>query len=233
MTEVSVDGRNVSNIVLTLQPGLTVTGRVVFEGTSTVPADLTRLRVTASPADLPGPLREIGSSVNGRVDGSGRFTINGVVPGRYRITAGGAAQGWTLASSLVSGQDTLDFPVEIKPTQGISGAVLTFTDRLTEIAGTIVNEQGQPAPDYTIIVYPAEREFWTPMSRRILTQRPGTDGRFTFRSLPPGEYRIAPVLDPEPGTWYDPAFLQQLDASALRVPLGEGEKKVQNLRTQG
>ena len=233
MTNVFVDGRNISNLALTLQPGMNVSGRLVFEGTATLPTDLTRLRVTASPVDPPGASRGVASSAAVRVDASGRFTINGVVPGRYRLTASGASQGWTLSSSTVSGQDTLDFPVEVKPNEGVSGAILTFTDRPTEITGTIVNERGEPAPDYTIIVYPAERHFWTPGSRRISSQRPGTDGHFTFRNLPPGEYRIAPVLDPEPGTWYDPALLQQLDATALRFPLAVGEKKVQALRISG
>jgi hypothetical protein len=51
-----------------------------------------------------------------------------------------------------------------------------------------------------------------------------------FTGLPPGEYRLAPIFDVEPGSWYDPAFLQQLDAGAVRVQLGDGEKKVQTLR---
>jgi hypothetical protein len=83
-----------------------------------------------------------------------------------------------------------------------------------------------------LIVYPADSRFWTPQSRRIVSTRPATDGRFTFRNLPAGEYRIAPVLDPEPGSWFDPTFLQQLDSGATRVSLGEGEKKEQNLRVQ-
>jgi Carboxypeptidase regulatory-like domain len=233
MTNVVIDGRDVTNLVLNLQAGMNVTGRLVFEGTSTVPTDLTRLRVTASPADPAGPSRQIAGTAAGRVDPSGRFTIPGVVPGRYRITAAGATQGWTLSSSMVSGQDTMDFPIEVKPNEPVSGVVLTFTDRTTEITGTIVNERGEPAPDYTIIVYPADRNFWTPGSRRISSQRPGTDGKFTFRNLPSGEYRVAPLLDPEPGTWYDPALLQQLDSTALRVPLAQGEQKVQNLRISG
>ena len=230
MTNLFVDGQNISNVALTLQPGMPVSGRLVFEGTSTVPTDLTGVRVMASPADPPGAPRGAASSATGRVDASGRFTINGVVPGRYRISAMGSTQGWTLSSSVVAGQDTLDSPIEVKPNEGVNGVVLTFTDRPTAITGSIVNERGEPAPDYTIIVYPAEREFWTPGSRRISSQRPGTDGRFAFRNLPPGDYRIAPVLDPEPGTWYDPAFLQQLDATALHFPLAVGEEKMQNLR---
>jgi uncharacterized protein (DUF2141 family) len=234
MADVSVDGRDVANLVLTLQPGMTVSGRVAFEGsTAQPPTDLSRLRVSITPADPGGAMRQLASSANGRVDASGKFTISGVSPGKYRLTGSGAGQGWTVGSSVVSGQDTLDVPFEVKPNQSVINAVLTFTDRQTEVTGTLVDAKGQPAPDYTIIVYPADREYWTPQSRRIQSSRPGTDGSFTFRNLPAGEYRVSAVLDPEPGTWYDPQFLQQLETQSMRVTLGPGEKKVQNLRVGG
>jgi hypothetical protein len=72
-----------------------------------------------------------------------------------------------------------------------------------------------------------------PQSRRIRTARPATDGRFSFSNVPPGDYKIAPVVDAEPGSWFDPAFLQELDQSALRVSIAEGENKVQNVRLAG
>ena len=168
----------------------------------------------------------------GRVDASGRFTITGVIPGRYQLSSSGAGTGWFLGSSMIDGQDSLDFPIDVKPNQNVSGAVVTFVDRQTELTGSIVNEQGQPVSDYTLIVYPSDERFWTPQSRRIQSARPATDGRYSFRNLPAGEYRFAPVLDPEPGSWFDPAFLQQLDNTALRLSVGEGEKKEQNLRVQ-
>jgi hypothetical protein len=234
MTDVAVDGRDMTNLVLTLQPGMTVSGRVAFEGsTAQPPADLSRVRVTLSPSDPAGATRQLAASVSGRADATGRFTIIGVAPGRYRLSGSGAGQGWTVASSIVSGQDTLDVPFEVKPNQNVSNAVLTFSDRQTEVTGTLVDDKGQPAPDYTIIIYPAEREYWTPQSRRIQSARPATDGGFTFRNLPAGEYLVSAVLDPEPGMWYDPQFLQQLEPSSMRVPLGVGEKKVQNLRVGG
>ena len=234
MSDVTVDGRDVANLVLTLQTGMTVSGRVAFEGSSAQPpTDLSRLRVSIAPADPTGTMRQLASSANGRVDASGKFIINGVSPGKYRLTGSGAGQGWTVGSSVVSGQESLDVPFEVKPNQSVINAVLTFTDRQTEVTGTLVDAKGQPAPDYTIIIYPAEREYWTPQSRRIQSSRPGTDGSYTFRNLPAGEYRISAVLDPEPGTWYDPQFLQQLETQSMRVTLGPGEKKAQNLRVGG
>jgi hypothetical protein len=231
MLDVTVDGRNISNIAIALQPGLTVSGRIVFAGTTKpAPTDLSRLRVTASTADTTGPARQLAQNASGRVEANGRFTITGVVPGRYRIAASNPGSGWFLESSIVDGQDTLDFPVEVKGNQNVTSAVITFTDRQAELSGTLTNEHSQPAPGYTIVLYPYDQRYWTPQSRRIRTARPSTDGRFTFSNVPPGDYRLAPIVDTEPGAWYDPAFLQQLDAGALRVQILEGEKKVQNVR---
>jgi hypothetical protein len=230
--DVTVDGRTVSGVVVALQPGVQVAGRIAFEGTSVQPpTDLSRMRVSLQPVVTPGSPGDVASGATGRVEADGRFSMSSVVPGRYRLLASGAGAGWFVGSSAIEGQDSLDFPVEIK--SSITGAVVTFTDKQSELTGRVTNDQSQPVFDYTLVIYPADMRYRQPQSRRILTTRPATDGRFTFRNLPPGEYRIAPVLDPEPGSWFDPAFLQQLDGSALRLSIGEGEKKEQNLRVPG
>ena len=230
--DVSVDGRDVANVVLSLQPGMTVSGHIAFDGSQAPPSDLTRMRVSLAPSDT-GAAREMASGAAGRVEASGRFTIPNVVPGRYRLTASGGGAGWVTESATVAGQDTLDFPVEVKPNQHVSGAVITLTDRQTELSGLLSDGRGQPATDYTLIVFPADQRFWVAGTRRIQTARPATDGRFILRNLPAGDYRIATVVDPEPGSWTDPAYLQQLEAVSLRVTLAPGEKKVQNVRLAG
>src|SRR5688572_32514728 len=40
---------------------------------------------------------------------------------------------------------------------------------------------------------------------------PISDGQFTFAGIPPGEYKLVALVDVEPGSWFDPAFLQQVD----------------------
>jgi protocatechuate 3,4-dioxygenase beta subunit len=231
--DVTVDGRDIINVALALQPGMTATGRVVFEGTSLPqPTDLTRLRVNVIPADI-GAGRDPGGPVGGRVDASGKFVATGITPGRYRLNASGAPQGWMLESAIVEGQDTLDFPFEVKPGQNVGSATVTFTDRRSELSGMLQNSSGQAATGYTLILFPADQRFWIPQSRRIRTARPATDGQFLFGSLPPGDYKIATVVDVEPGAWQDPAYLQQLETGALRVSVAEGERKVQNVRISG
>ncbi len=225
--EVVVEGRAPASVVLTLQPGLTIAGQVAFEGTTQQPPpDLTRVRITALPQMTPGSLRDFGGASSARVDASGRFTIAGLPPGLYRLSAG--VSGWYLESATVSGQDALDAAVDVR--QNLTGATLTFTDRQTEFTGTALNERHEPVSAYTIVIFPAESRYWTPLSRRIQTARPSTDGRFTFRGLPPGEYRLATVYDPEPGSWYDPAVLQQLQSASTSLRLTAGEKKMQDVR---
>ena len=231
-TEISVDGRNLSNVVLTLQPGFTVSGRVEFRGATPQPQDPTRLRVTLNPADVSAAGRQLTTAASGRIDENGRFTIDGVVPGRYRMVSGGPG-GWVLESAVIAGQDALDMPVEIRSSQNLNNGAITFTDQQTSVTGVASNARGQAVSDYTLVVYAADPRYWMPQSRRIRSIRPATDGTFSVGGLPPGDYRVAPVLDPEPGSWFDPSFLQQLDGVAERFSLTEGEKKVQNVRVGG
>ena len=226
--DVAVDGRNVSNVLLSLQQGVTVSGQISFDGSTPPPTDLTRIRVTMSPIE-PTPL---GGSSAARVDASGRFTIPSVAPGRYRLSAGGLP-GWSVDTAVIGGQDAIDFPFEVKGTQAVSGAMVTFTDRQTELTGIVTNDKSQPAPEYTLVVFPADARYWTTPGRRTQSTRPATDGRYTFRNLPPGEYRLAPVYDVEPGSMSDPAFLQQLEPTSLRITLQPGEKKAQDMRVGG
>ncbi len=231
-TDVTVDGRDITDVALALQQGVSASGRVVFQGSQLPPpADLTAIRVNVTPADQ-GPARELSEPVAGSVDASGKFTIEGITPGRYRLNASGA-EGWVLESAAVDGQNSLDFPFEVKGGQNLGSAVITFTDRRSELSGALTDERGQPALGYTIVLYPSDERFRIADSRRIRTVRPATDGQFIFGAIPPGDYQLAAVLDMEPGSWYDPDFLQQLDTTALRVSVGEGEKKIQNLRVGG
>jgi protocatechuate 3,4-dioxygenase beta subunit len=228
-TDVTVDGRDLPNVILSMQNGLSASGRVVFQGALPQPTDLTRLRINFAPADF-GPGREPGGMAAGRPDASGKFSLVGIAPGRYRVNVGGAPQGWTLESAIIGGHDALDFPFEVKAGQNIGSATITFTDRSSELTGAVTDARGEAVYGYTLILFPADQRYWIPQSRRIRTARPATDGRYAFNNVPPGDYKIAPVVDAEPGAWFDPAFLQELDQTALRVSIGEGESKVQNVR---
>jgi len=224
--DVPVTGVDLSNVMLFLQPGLTVSGRVEFEGGAGRPQG--RLRVTLSP--LGEAARAAGAnSRNANVDENGNFEITGVVPASYQVRASGAS-GYSLASALLGGIDTLDFPLEVTATDNVSGLTLTFSDQTTQLSGTLQDAMGQPTSAYTVVVFPASSQYWLPQARRIQAARPTTTGQFSFQGLPPGEYRLAAVADVESGIWYDASFLQQLVPASVSVRLMSGQQAVQSLR---
>ena len=58
-------------------------------------------------------------------------------------------------------------------------------------------------------------------------------GQFSVSGLPPGDYRIAAVTDVETGVWYDPGFLEQLNAASIPFSLQAGQSVTQDLRVGG
>ncbi len=252
-TDLTVAGQNLPAVALTLQPGMTVAGRLDFEG-GQPPQDLSGSRVTLLPRGQQ-PMA-MGNIPPATVDAGGHFTIAGVPPGRYVFTASVTAAGgqggplggrgagpaagglsasspWTLKSAVAAGRDALDFPLDINPNQDIESAVLSFSNRTQELSGTIQDAAGRPTSDFTIIVFPSDKRYWLPQSRRITSARPATDGRFSLRGLPAGDYRLTAVTDVEPGEWYDPAFLAQLLNVSIPIALAEGETKTQDIKLAG
>jgi protocatechuate 3,4-dioxygenase beta subunit len=225
--DVPVDGRDQTDIQLVLQPGTTVSGRVVTDGG----ADVSFLRMSVGLATVglqAGDRESTGPAA--AVDANGRFTIKGMSPGRYRLTVmGGMPSGHSLASAVFAGQDILDVPLVLTGAPGPSDGVVTLTTRATELAGTIQDAMGQPATGVTVIVYASDERFWTPGSRRIQAIRPASDGQYAARNLPPGDYRLVVVTDVEPGRWFDPAFLRTLGGFST-ISISPGAKMVQDFR---
>jgi hypothetical protein len=165
----------------------------------------------------------------------GTFALAGLMPGTYVIASSAIDPAtrtpWWLRSAMVGGHDVLDHPLEIGAgTADISGAVLTFTDRHTELQGRLTTAAGQPASDLVVVVFPADRAFWRPGARRLRLTRPSTDGEYRFTDLPPGEYLLAALTDADPKEWQQTTFLEQVAAAAVKVTIGDGAKVHQDLR---
>ena len=226
LAEIDAQGNDIRGLTLQLEDGFTVSGLVRFDGSAT-PPPFSALRVMLNPVQAANPVSISTGSMN--VDAEGRFTLTGVTVGRYRLTLSAPAP-WLVRSSILGGQDSLDLPIDIR--QSIADAVITLTDRASELNGRIENTAGA-ATDYSIILFPENRAMWVAPARRILTVKTAVDGTFSFRNVPPGDYLMGAVDDIEQGEWYDPAFLQRLLPASMKVSIAEGEKKVQDIRIGG
>lgn len=228
-SDVSISGRNTSGVTLVLQPGMAVTGSIAYDG-SGPPPQSRRIRVTLTPFGAEASASGA-SSRNATVDETGRFEITGVVPARYRVRASGVS-GWDVVSAVQGGVETMDFGLDVTSAQDVTGLQVVFSDRRTELTGSIQDSMGAPTADFTVVVFPTNERYWVPGSRRIQATRPTTSGQFAFAGLPPGDYRVAAVIDVENGTWYDPAFLRQLAGASLPFSLAPGQSVRQDVRVR-
>jgi hypothetical protein len=230
IADVQVAGGD-QTVNVSLHPAVSLSGRLVFEASVlAAPADLSRTRIQLSPTRQGSTLGA--SSVMAKTDGE--FTVSNVPAGRYLLTASlplpPHESGWYVKSATIDGRDVLEAPVEIRSGPDVGGAVITFTDRPTEIAGSMTDGTGAPAPEYFIIVFASDRAHWVPNSRRIQQTRPSSDGSFAIRNLPPGDYRLAAVVDVQQGEWFDPEFLSQLVDASVAIRLPDGAQVRQDIR---
>ena len=226
----SVSGGDVNNVIVVLQKGGSLAGSIVFQaGSAAAPNDLTQVRIVAQSVD---PLDNIGPTPNSRVNKDGTFTLDGVSVGDHLIRAGGGMRGWNLKSVTVDGRDVTDTPISIRSNQRINNVVVTFTDKVNEINGTVADVQANPVTEYTVLAFSTNSSVWRPNSRQIATARPDQTGMFKIRNLPAGEYYVVTVDPSEQGEWFEPAYLDQHHAGAARVTLGDGDTKTQDFRVQ-
>jgi protocatechuate 3,4-dioxygenase beta subunit len=231
--DVDTDPTFPATVNLVLEPGANIAGRMVFEGTETNRRSASAWLLPM--AQMPGIRIPTMDGNRMLTTASGEFSIDGVIPGRYVIQAGGsgADSPWTLKAATIGGRDVLDVPIDLQPGEEITDARLTVTDRITELTGTVTDAAGTPARDDWIVVFSADKKYWWPRSRRVRLIRPDAKGLYRLRALPAGNYVVAPVPDAI-GLGQDEllARLPTLAGAGARVTLAEGERKVQDLRVK-
>ena len=221
VTEIIVDGEDVTGLSLPLQTGLTISGRITYTGSE-------RRNPRAAQFQLPLVLamRGIEFAPAVRIEADGRFSVEGVMPGTYRLQRVEGLRSpldrmW-LKSVIVNGRDILDAPIELR--QSAEDAVVTWSDRVSEISGVVTDSRGTVQPGQTVVLFATDRSSWFFNSRRIAAGRTNAQGRYRIVNLPAGEYYAVAASDLDEGDWFDPVVLEQLARRATLVRLEEDEQ---------
>jgi protocatechuate 3,4-dioxygenase beta subunit len=228
-----VSGSDITGVRIVTGKGALVSGRVVFEGTSSRSGpNGNPLRVFATPADTSRPFLGFGGTdplTNGVLDESGAFQLSGS-SGRVFLTLS-AGPGWVLKSITLDGEDITDQALDLTGKQNVSGVVIRMTDRVTQIAGQVADARGQTLKDYVVVILPAEAgQEPVVAARSIRTARPDSNGRFLTRGLRPGRYVATAIEDLEQGRQFAPEFQDQLRRSAREFTLREGDSVTLDLK---
>jgi len=242
---VSVDDHAVSDLDLRLLPPVTISGRVVWEGTDEPPGKATVQRdfsmnfdccrpsdeeiakmKAAMPVSLVSllPVDSIQSMMGGssglRWAPDSTFSIT-LRPGRYFAQDAGL-KSWFLKSLRIGGHEAVDEPVDIQA--GTNDAVLTLTRSMGEVRGTIVDSTGRPDTSSMVLLFSTNPRFWPGVYLRtphVLEEGTDSGGHFILSDVLPGEYYLAaaPIL---PWDRLDDDVFRALIPSAVRIQVVPG-----------
>lgn len=226
---VTVGSASVDGVSLLLRPGGRISGSIRFEGAATPPAAAQLQRMTVLVRPLTNSEGQ-GAGGQTNVDASGGFQTPGYAPGRYLISAVPPASDWTLASVRVGGVDASDQAIALGTTD-VTDVVVTFTDRITTLSGTVRSADGSADAEATVVAFPADFRAWlaTGMSpRRMAMTATSATGAYQLRIGIAGDYLVV-AIPPEIAPEIDLEFMKRFATSATRVTFVTGDARTLSL----
>jgi hypothetical protein len=230
---VSVSAPAVKDLVIDLKPGVTLRGRVDWEGAIQSP------QVTMASGAPPGSPRPGTTPISAEpADGNAQlgmppgrydlatktFEIPGLLSGPYRFRMLG---GIMIKSIVWEGRDLTYEPFDASQGHDFNGIVVTMTDKAAVIEGSVRDENGNRVPLAAVLAFPTDRKRWTRFGyapQNLQSVQTTSKGTYTLK-LPAGEYYVVAVDVARADDLYDPAFLAALALRADTVKVDWGETR--------
>lgn len=212
---VDVGGADVDGLQLTIAPGMTINGEVVWDPRPSMDKDA--LMVTAAASDFLAA-----ASGAARVAPNGSFVLRNMPDGLYRVTTFGQSADCYLKSIRYAGMEVSDD--EFNVIRGTQATLeVTISSRGALVQGTVTTVDDLPAVGVWVALVPdgARRDEFHLYKQRVTDQY----GRYDLRGIAPGDYKLFNWELVEPNAWEDPEFLKQFDGKGESLSLQEGEGK--------
>jgi hypothetical protein len=134
---------------------------------------------------------------------------------------------WWLESLVVNKKEILDSELELQDSD--DQAVITFTDRPSELRGTARYTGGLPFREGLVVVFSTDPRTWFLNSRRVAAVAPTSNGQYVIKNLPAGDYFVAVGVGLDRNEWFDREVLASLAESAQKITVVRAETRTHDL----
>ena len=211
-TTVQVLDHDIENVRMTIHPSMDVPGVVKIDG-KPAPEGGT-LKIGLSPTGSASTLANYRGILDRTQtpDGNGKVTIPRAAEGNYQVFIQGA-DNLTIADVRQNGANILVSGIDVRSAPPAPFEVLLTSDG-GAVEGVVSNIDKTPAGGATVLLVPADKQLLS----LFKTATAGADGKYAFRGVRPGEYKVfagAPVALP-PGR-LAPELLQRIESGGANV----------------
>jgi hypothetical protein len=230
---VLVGDRDVENLSIAVGPSTTVAVRISAEGVTPGPLDpLTGLAGVLRPDII--PLQPAMGSPTMRsaqmTPGNNTMIFSKVPPGDYHffISQGVLRENLKrlyIKSVRLGREDAFGtFRVSNDTPNVVLDVVLTTATGAVE--GTALGRADEPAANVTVVLVPTNARKRSELYQATVT---GTDGKFRFQEIRPGDYKLFAWDDVETGAWENAEFITLYESKGRAVRVSENSNQNEQL----
>lgn len=217
VTEVEVTP-STTELTFDLSPGIDLAGRVSFEGDA---KQKTRFHVRLVPGERMLPMNPPMADA----DADGKFVIRGVPPGVWDINITPVPRGGYIKSMMLGDYDVLTNEMVIAADTA-APLNIVVSARGAVVTGTVAEDAAAHSSRAVVLLAPDGKYAHVLSFYKVASA--DEDGKFEFKSVTPGRYKLYAFDRMEPGSWQDLDFLkpyQQHAGETFSVAEGETIKR--------
>jgi hypothetical protein len=240
--DVNIADADVTNLVLTANPGATIRGTVRAEDgdlksllpatpaggaqpTAALVVAATAAGVAITGARLTIALTEatpqpLASAQPAQVNDDGTFVIENIQPSKFLLNVAGLPQGTYVKSAQYGGTDVTRNEIDL--TSGGGGSLeIVLSKKAGDVAGVITPQKDESVAGMMVTLWTRDPEPGNP-NNGIRNATTDQNGNFQFQGLRPGVYYAAAWEDIEAGLWQARDFLNAVGSDATKIEVAEG-----------
>lgn len=219
--DVDVVASDVDSLILSLTAGVTIPGRINWEGKSRLGGDEAWIHLYSEQTRY-----GTGGSF-ARVEDTWQFTLKEVPDGTYKVRVDGLCDDCYVKE--VKFGDTVLSDAELRVRGAAATLEITVSSQGSRISGGVFNADSLPVAGAWVVVVPeaAKRKFLR------LYRSASTDqyGHYEIRGLRPGKYKVFSWEGIEAGAWEDPDFLKDYEDKGHEIEVQDGDQKSVELKS--
>ncbi len=215
-TLVQVGQQDVENVRVTIRASVDVSGVVKIDGKAV--ADPGTLKVGLSPTGNASRLANYRGVLDRpqTPDANGKITIPRAAEGNYQVFLQGGENVY-IADVRQGDKSVLNTGVEVRNAAAGSFEVLLASDG-GSVEGLVSNRDKAAVGGATVLLVPADKQLF----QQYRTVTAVADGKYSFRGVRPGDYKVLAGSGPLPAGGLTPELFSRIEPNAVSITVKVG-----------